>query len=158
MRVLLCSLLCLALDAGCSKSQPKPTDGPASGDVARTDAPVEGAAASAYATSERAAMPAPSLEALAGARSRLASDDCEKFCAPIRKLACRRASECVDSCRQMIAVATCRPDLMRFFTCAASEPTEHWECVDDGTGAIKEGFCEREQAAFAACLEKSDVH
>ena len=58
----------------------------------------------------------------------------------------------------MANVPLCAAELQKFYGCLAAQPPEHWECVDDGTGAIRQGFCEREQAEFAACLEKSDVH
>lgn len=138
MRVLAFTLLSLAAGA-CSKSPPEPSDGALSAELPKAEAPAPPARASEAA---RPVSPGP---------------DCDKVCEPVRKLGCRRASECVDSCRQMADEGVCRSELLRFYTCLGSEPAEHWECMDDGTGAIKEGFCEREQESFAACLEKSDV-
>ncbi|HKO49963.1 MAG TPA: hypothetical protein VJV79_19665 [Polyangiaceae bacterium] len=138
--------LCLAVGAGCSKSEPAPSiaaDSPAKGEL-KNDPTAQVAVA-------RAKPPA------VGAPAAHAGPDCNQVCEPVRKLRCRRASECVDSCRQMAAGEVCRTQLSQFYACLASEPFEHWECMDDGTGAIKDGFCEREQASFAACLEKSDV-
>lgn len=138
MRTLAFIVIGLA-SAGCSKSPPEPSGGAASAEPLQADVP-------ARLTTKLA----PSPGAPAG-------PDCDKVCEPVRKLGCRRASECVDSCRQMADEGVCRGELLRFYTCLGSEPAEHWECMDDGTGAIKEGFCEREQESFAACLEKSDV-
>jgi len=140
MRTLCCAVLGLSLAGGCSKSQPEASESPA-----KADAPAQRVAALAPSA-------APEL-----APATKAGPDCDKVCEPVRKLACRRASECADSCRQMAEGSLCRSELLRFYACLASEPAERWECLDDGTGAIKEGFCEREQSSFAACLEKSDV-
>jgi len=147
MRVLACGLLFLVI-GGCSKSQPEPSESAATTESPKADAPSQVAVALAPSPG----APEAALPARTGA-----GPDCDKVCEPVRKLGCRRASECTDSCRQMADGPTCRSELLRFYACLASEPTEHWECMDDGTGAIKEGFCEREQSAFAACLEKSDV-
>lgn len=142
MRAFAWALLCVSFGSGCSKPPPEPSGGtePKTEDVPQAAAALVSSPAKADAARPTAAGP-----------------DCDKVCEPVRKLACRRASECVDSCRQMASAEVCRSELMRFYGCLASEPSEHWECMDDGTGAIKEGFCEREQSGFAACLEKSDV-
>lgn len=145
MRTLAFIVICLAV-GGCSKSPPEPSDGATSAEPLRAAVPARVTTALA-----------PSPGAAEAARPVAAGPDCDKVCEPVRKLGCRRASECVDSCRQMADEGVCRSELIRFYTCLGSEPAEHWECMDDGTGAIKEGFCEREQASFAACLEKSDV-
>lgn len=140
--------LCLIVGAGCSKSQPEPSI--TADPLAKVEPPGKNEP-SAQAAVARAKSPA------VGAPAAHAGPDCNPVCEPVRKLGCRRASECVDSCRQMAAGEVCRTQLAGFYACLASEPVEHWECLDDGTGAIKDGFCEREQASFAACLEKSDV-
>jgi hypothetical protein len=145
MRVLAHALVCLAIGSACSKSPPEPSESAAKDELPKAEAPAQATVALAPSSGAIAARPA------------TAGPDCEKVCEPVRKLGCRRASECVDSCRQMADGEVCRGELMRFYACLGSEPAEHWECMDDGTGAIKEGFCEREQSSFAACLEKSDV-
>jgi hypothetical protein len=146
MRVLAFALVCLAIGNGCSKSQPEPSESGANPELPKADAPAQVTVALA-----------PASGPIQAARPATAGPDCEMVCEPVRKLGCRRASECVDSCRQMADGKVCRGELMRFYACLGSEPAQHWECLDDGTGAIKEGFCEREQSSFAACLEKSDV-
>jgi hypothetical protein len=127
--------------AGCSKAQPEPT-----GD-AKASLPVQVAAAVAA-----------SPDVPAAARPASPAPDCNQLCEPVRRLGCARASECVNDCRHMASIELCRPLLLQFYSCLSSEPSEHWECLDDGTGAIREGYCEREQSTFAACLEKSDVN
>ena len=138
----------LVVGASCSKSQPNPSITPDPPLKAEPLAKNEPTGPVAVARAESTAVNAPAAKA---------GPDCNKVCEPVRKLGCRRASECVDSCRQMAAGEVCSTQLALFYACLASEPVEHWECMDDGTGAIKDGFCEREQSSFAACLEKRDV-
>jgi hypothetical protein len=39
--------------------------------------------------------------------------------------------------------------------CIAAEPVAHWECDEAGVAAIREGYCDGEQQAFAACFQRS---
>src|SRR5688572_13285150 len=143
-RILLCTALGFALGSGCSKAQPEASDGAGSPAKAETHSKSEAAVQIATAR-------APSLASPLAAQPASGGPDCHQVCAPVRKLNCRRASECVDSCREMVSGKVCQKELLQFYACLSTEPAEHWECLDDGTGAIKEGFCEREQAIFAAC-------
>jgi hypothetical protein len=138
-------LIVLCASAGaCSKAQPEST---AERAVATSQPPTATPAslAVALATQEKP-------------RAVAADSKCDELCEPVRRLKCRRAAECQESCRQMADVPLCEAELQQFYGCLAAQPLKHWECVDDGTGAIRQGVCEREQAGFAACLEKSDVH
>ena len=45
----------------------------------------------------------------------------------------------------------CDAELLRFMACAAREPASHWEC-DDGIPALKDGFCDAEQASVVKCV------
>jgi hypothetical protein len=82
---------------------------------------------------------------------------CRKACEPVHQLGCKLASECERSCREMLSLPSCQPEISAFFSCLSGHGVERWECLEDGTGAIRDGYCEREQAGFAACLEKDHV-
>ena len=83
---------------------------------------------------------------------------CERVCESSAVLGCRRAPLCKQNCLAMASSAACGGPVKAFFECLASQAPAHWECLEDGTGAIREGFCEQEQAAFAACLQRSPSH
>jgi hypothetical protein len=34
------------------------------------------------------------------------------------------------------------------------EPIDHWECAEDGMGAIRDGYCNEEQGQAVACMEQ----
>jgi hypothetical protein len=52
----------------------------------------------------------------------------------------------------MQSASTCQRELAATFGCFAKEPVAHWECDEEGNVAIREGYCDAEQGAFAACL------
>jgi hypothetical protein len=82
--------------------------------------------------------------------------DCNRVCKAATKLHCKKSASCVSSCIGMVSsAADCSNELSSFFQCLGSQSSDHWECLEDGTGAIREGFCESEQAAFAACLDRN---
>lgn len=80
---------------------------------------------------------------------------CRRICDASVSLRCRRADACNVNCTHMAAAEMCHRELMRFYDCLAKHPAQHWECLEDGSGAIKEGFCDKEQASFADCLQGS---
>ena len=75
------------------------------------------------------------------------------FAAVFLVLGCKRAKGCEQSCAAMASTGVCDRELGAFFQCLKAQPTEHWECLEDGTAAIREGYCESEQAGFAQCLQ-----
>jgi hypothetical protein len=111
----------------------------------------------APAVAREAAAAAPTPAPAGSAAPAEVSARCRDACASVQKLGCKHAAECEVSCREMSAVPRCQPEIGAFFGCLATQSADHWECLEDGTGAIRDGFCEREQARFAACLEKNDV-
>lgn len=99
------------------------------------------------------------IQATTPVRSRAAYNSkfdhsCKDICRSPAKLGCNRAKDCEPNCRAMSSVPFCAEELQVFFKCLAFQPLEHWECAEDGTGAIRNGVCEREQASFAACLQR----
>lgn len=81
---------------------------------------------------------------------------CERLCEPAFKLGCQRAEACKLNCMNTSSIPVCQVELQAFFfRCLATQPDKHWECLEDGSVAIKQGFCEQEQAAFAACLQRN---
>jgi hypothetical protein len=101
----------------------------------------------------------PSLISTAHASQAATSGDaarsCERICAASTKLGCRQAQGCQTACLQMASTGACGPGLRAFYDCLETQPSEHWECLEDGTAAIREGYCENEQAQFARCLERN---
>ena len=87
--------------------------------------------------------------------ARAAPGQCERICAPSRQLGCKLASECKAQCEAMSSISTCRSELDGFFSCLVAQPVERWECLEDGTGVIRQGYCEAEQARFALCAEQT---
>lgn len=140
---LLALLSCLSLGLACTRQDSAP----------RQESQVS-------ATAEAAATPdKPSLVSAAHASQRATSDDaarsCERICAASAKLGCGQAQGCQTACVQMASTGGCRSELRAFYRCLETEPSEHWECLEDGTAAIREGYCENEQAQFARCLERN---
>lgn len=118
----------------------------------------------AVVTSEPAAVTAPSVTTNSGSAivpakhaaqpaRRDPSRSCESICTMADKLGCKRAKACQQSCAAMASTGVCDRELGAFFECLEAQPSEHWECVEDGTAAIREGYCEVEQARFAQCLQ-----
>lgn len=102
------------------------------------------------------ASAAPQRAASSAQKSALGVADCNRICEAASKLNCKKSATCVNSCLGMVASAgECSEQLRAFFKCLGTQSADHWECLEDGTGAIREGFCEGEQAAFAACLDKN---
>ena len=104
--------------------------------------------------SKSADRPAPGASLAAPKAAAPAGDPCGAICERTRALACKRAGACADNCRTMLAVAGCKEEMAAVIGCFAREPTDHWECDDQGEPAIKAGFCDREQGRFVTCVEK----
>jgi len=54
----------------------------------------------------------------------------------------------------MAKIPGCTTQFERLYACLAAEPLAHWECAEDGVGAIRDGYCEKEQAAAVGCVER----
>jgi hypothetical protein len=54
----------------------------------------------------------------------------------------------------MAAITPCAQQFDGFYACLDREALTHWECSPEGVPAIRDGFCEKEQAAASGCLER----
>jgi hypothetical protein len=81
---------------------------------------------------------------------------CAGICARSTELKCAQAAECEALCAASMADPTCAAQMSAATSCMLKEPAANWECTEDGVAAIKEGFCEAEQNAFATCLMAED--
>lgn len=86
-----------------------------------------------------------------------AAGRCTQICEQSSALHCKAASECEHVCRAMASADECPEQLADFYQCLSTQPLKAWECLEDGSAAIREGFCEAEQGRFAACLQKEQA-
>ncbi|MEP7050521.1 MAG: hypothetical protein ABJB12_09225 [Pseudomonadota bacterium] len=111
---------------------------------AQVEAPIPTPAASATSTPAASAklVVAPGIEAA-----------CAKICSHSQELKCTHAEQCAQNCLAMASLTPCSRAFQELFACLGKEPPAHWECDDDGVAAIREGYCEKEQASTTKCLE-----
>jgi len=143
-KVLAATSVTLLWVLGCNERAASSTAGQKPAEARAADKPTTQAAP------QGDAAPKPSAANLATTADMRAA--CERACRAPLELGCKSAATCVASCLAMASVGSCAKQLSSFYECLASQPKEHWECLEDGTGAIRDGYCEAEQAAFAACL------
>jgi hypothetical protein len=104
---------------------------------------------------------APSAAAPASAASANAaptagvSEHCHQICENSRKLGCKNMRECQPNCVAMGSLRPCLEMVTTLYACLSAQPSERWECAEDGVAAIREGFCEGEQERAIACMEKN---
>ncbi|HYO93627.1 MAG TPA: hypothetical protein VER33_03900 [Polyangiaceae bacterium] len=53
----------------------------------------------------------------------------------------------------MAAHRPCTDPIAATYACLVQQPVASWECAENGVAAIREGFCEGEQARTVACLQ-----
>lgn len=104
----------------------------------------------AVATGAQAAPSAPSSSSVTKKPSAL----CEQVCERTRGLHCKDRNGCLANCTMMAALEPCDQQFSAFYGCLAQEPLPHWECSPEGVPAIRDGYCEHEQAAASSCLEQ----
>jgi hypothetical protein len=78
---------------------------------------------------------------------------CEGSCNAGAPLHCAEQAQCVEHCLAGMHMPGCDGEILRFMACAAREPASRWEC-SDGVAVLKDGACEREQAAVAECASR----
>jgi len=83
-----------------------------------------------------------------------AQDSCKNICDRSKELKCPHTGECLPNCLGMATLTPCSAEIGELFTCLLREPLEHWECGEDGVGAIREGYCDQEQGKAAGCMEQ----
>ena len=81
-------------------------------------------------------------------------DSCRDICDRSKQLKCTHADECLTNCAGMATLTPCSAEFSKLFPCWLKEPIAHWECGEDGVGAIRDGYCDKEQAEVVACMEK----
>lgn len=82
------------------------------------------------------------------------ANECERLCQISQPLGCKRGKECRTQCQSMASSPICRPEIERLFKCLLLEPTAHWECDEEGIGAIRDPYCGHEQSAVFRCFER----
>jgi hypothetical protein len=103
-------------------------------------------------TAKKAAAPT----AASSAKKPLGSDTfCPVICQRTRELRCPARAHCEEVCRLAFADMVCLDELRPAMECALSQPISAWNCSNDGFGAVADGPCDREQAAYDACLAKT---
>jgi hypothetical protein len=78
---------------------------------------------------------------------------CREICDRSRRLNCENVAKCMPNCLAMGSLTPCTEQISAFYRCLVGEPLQHWDCAPDGVAAIRNGFCDREQGATAACME-----
>jgi hypothetical protein len=80
---------------------------------------------------------------------------CMKFCAVSTTLKCPNdpATGCEASCEAAVnAFPNCKSQFTAALACAGNQPASNWMCDADGEANPKDGVCDAEGLAAAACL------
>jgi hypothetical protein len=80
---------------------------------------------------------------------------CSALCSQTASLGCSNHSACVPACQRSFDLPVCPAEVTAFLMCANTVGVEAWECSEQGTPALKDGQCDREQEAVIACLSKA---
>jgi len=83
------------------------------------------------------------------------ANQCRQICENSRKLSCKNARECEPNCVAMGSLRPCFATVTELYTCLSAQPSERWECAEDGVAAIREGHCEAEQERAVGCMEQN---
>lgn len=125
--------------AACARKVPKETSpAPAASSTARVAA--------------SAARPAPVQPARITIPAAV-QDTCRSICQRSTELKCKNAGQCAANCVGMASLTPCSQPVSAMFSCLLREPLAHWSCAEDGVAAIREGYCDSEQAQAVACME-----
>jgi hypothetical protein len=76
---------------------------------------------------------------------------CRSFCEHTQSMNCGPAPRCVLACEKMLRPGPCSSQVDKFFECAEKEPVTNWEC-NNGTPALRNGFCDDAQSRFFECF------
>jgi hypothetical protein len=144
---------CGALLAGCSRT---PTDdsrsaSPVSESVSTVPLSAIGPISSTALTGSALPMLGPAASAPVGKGSR-----CGKFCSHTAPLHCGPRETCEGACGSMLGTP-CQDRVQAFLDCVEKEPVAHWECVN-GLPAIRDGYCDAEQARILECIQSLGGH
>lgn len=155
---LLPTVACSCTTADDPHSRPVPSAGSA---LERSDVPNARRAAdmgssaprmagSAAPASSLLAAPAPPVEA-----TNEGTSQCVDFCTHTAPLHCGPREACQLACASLFQVEACRVSAQAFLRCGEEEPVAHWECVE-GLPAIRDGYCDAEQAGVFKCVQAVD--
>lgn len=104
----------------------------------------------------RSAPNAATVEAASVAADALIQS-CRQICEKTASLSCSAHARCPDACVQSFSVSYCRAEMTKFIECTKSAGVESFECSPDGFAALKDGFCDKEQAQIVRCLERIEA-
>ena len=83
-------------------------------------------------------------------------DPCPTICSRTTTLECGPLDNCLRECAEMRSAGACGNELEGFLRCTEAHPLEHWECdPETRAAAIKDGYCDAEQGAIVACLQRA---
>lgn len=77
---------------------------------------------------------------------------CAKSCEHAEGLRCPAQSACREGCVGSFSAPVCQSQLGAMLRCTAQEPPSSWECGPSGVPALRDGSCDKEQAAVIQCL------
>ncbi len=78
---------------------------------------------------------------------------CAEVCKRSADLRCSQAAQCEPNCTAMAVGTPCGRPMAALYTCLVKQPLQHWECAEDGTAAIRDGFCDKEQENVVHCMD-----
>ena len=83
---------------------------------------------------------------------------CVDVCRITLPLHCKNAGECIQRCESMASLPVCTAEMGRLFDCLLRQRAANWECDEDGIGAIRDPFCDKEQELLAGCMHANLAH
>ena len=78
---------------------------------------------------------------------------CREICDRSRVLQCSNLAKCMPNCLAMGSLTPCSGPMQAFFQCLRKQPAANWQCAPDGVAAIRDGFCDTEQAETVRCMQ-----
>jgi hypothetical protein len=82
---------------------------------------------------------------------------CERICRLSDPLRCRNGHECKKRCESMAGSPVCSLQVLDLFKCLSRQPTKNWECDEDGFGAIRDPYCDKEQSKLVTCIQSNSI-
>jgi len=147
-----------AMGGSACKSRVKP-------DAGLHDRPTVPAMPERSATAKAQATPASEQPPQAKLRNEEASEAeftdaaamCKSICRRSEPLRCKNGQECMLRCESMAGSPVCSVQVQDLFKCLLRQPTVNWECDEDGIGAIRDPYCDKEQSKLVACIQSNSI-
>jgi hypothetical protein len=54
---------------------------------------------------------------------------------------------------ERFSLTPCSEPMQAFFQCLRKQPVANWQCAPEGVAAIRDGFCDKEQAETVHCMQ-----